>query len=131
MRKSTNMNIVHSASLHLVNGTTFTTELPDFRGIVFKNDKIKERFKRKKLRELYGENLADVPDDARADILMITVQPPEGITSLPEGWQPDPIEPPRPVVKPVIRQEATQYNQIIPEPFRWNKPKFKYETTKR
>ena len=118
------MNIVHTANLHLVNGENFITELPDFKGLVFKSEKIKDRFRRFKLRELYGKDLEQVPEDAKADILVITVQRPDGITSLPEGWQPDPVEPPKPVVKtipkPIIYPEF-----ISPAEFRWRRPQFK------
>jgi hypothetical protein len=119
------MEIVLQARLHAENGSMHVIEYPELKGEYFHSFKEKERFKRRKITEIYGKNIEETPEFKRADFIFETVQLPEGVTTLPKGWEPEPIPIPKPIVKPAPKI-------ITPNPEEYyvsRTPKFKCQTT--
>ena len=116
------MEVVTKAFVHKANGSTFITEYPELKGMTFQNQQEKERYRKRKLKEMFGDKIEDIPADTRMDLILHTAILPEGVTSLPPNWTPMPVETPKVVQKPL-----NQATDEIVTPFKFKTPRFKNE----
>lgn len=115
------MQYVVDCTLLAMNGTRHTIAYPEYIGMTFKDEKTKESWKRKTLRDMFQDKNDHLEGMSAADFILEYVELPEGVSELPTNWKPDPVDPP---TKKVVEQPIP-FELIECEEFKSRKPKFK------